>query len=281
MFKKISCFLTVIILFFTFGGCEKNENKLSITVTILPQKAFVQAVVKDLVSIEVLVPVGASPESYEPTQRQIVRIRSSSLYFKIGVPVENTSLIKAIDNIKIIDSSEKVRETYDDREFSLNNRDPHIWLSIKRAIIMVQQIADEISIIDSANSAFYQANATDYISQLNALQVEVESCFINKTNKLFMTFHPAYGYLADDFGLEMFELNEDGKEATIERRIDFIDKAKTNNIKVIFSQEEYDSNQDSWVETDIGATITKLDPLSYYYIDNYKYMAQQISNSMI
>lgn len=280
MFKKLSFVFIAVIILITFIGCVKKDDKLTISVTILPQKAFAEAVVKNLANVEVLVPSGASPETYEPTQRQMESINNSSLFIKIGVPIENSNLIKSIDKVKIIDSSKKVSESYADEEFSKDNRDPHIWLSIKRVIIMVQQIADEMSIIDPDNSSSYQANAAEYILKLNALNTEIIGYFANKTNKFFMTFHPAYGYLAAEYGLTMFALEEEGKETTIARKQLFIDTAKDNNISVIFSQAEFDKNQDSWVSSDIGATVTKLNPLSSDYINNYRDMAQKISASM-
>jgi zinc transport system substrate-binding protein len=279
MFKKLLVLITIGVFLFINSGCGNTTDGNIITVSIMPQKAFAEAVVGDLAKVEVLVPFGASPEAYKPTAKQLVRINKSILFVKIGVPVEETSIITSITNVNTIDSSEKVRETYNDLEFSAGERDPHIWLSIKRVIIMTEQIADEMSVIDPDNSETYQANAAEYISMLNNLKTETQALFANKTNKRFMTLHPAYGYFADEFGLEMFALEEEGKETTAQRKIDFIKYAEDNNITVIFSQEEFDSSQDNWV-TEIGATIQKLNPLSADYIENYKIMAQAIADSM-
>jgi len=282
MIKKFIIFALSLFMMFSLFACTDNNasDGLTVTVTILPQKAFVEAVVKDLAKVEVLVPSGQSPESYPPTSKQIMNANKSAIYFKIGVPVEETSLVKSITNVKTIDCAEKVRETYPDNEFSDGSRDPHIWLSIKRVKIMVQQIADEMSLIDTNNEQSYQANALEYINELTALNTEVESYFQNKTNKLFLTFHPAYGYLAADYNLKMFALNEEGKEATIEITKSFIDTAKEKNITVIFSQAENDSTQNESVKNEIGASITKLNPLAYDYINNYKDMAQKIAAAM-
>ena len=68
--------------------------KLSVYVSILPQKFFVQQICKELADVQVMVPPGASPATYEPKPRQMAAISKAHVYFSIAVPFENAWLKK-------------------------------------------------------------------------------------------------------------------------------------------------------------------------------------------
>jgi len=288
--KFISFILAIIIGIPFFTACDKKspENsdnseatKLSIAVTILPQQTFVKEVCGDLVNITTLVPAGASPESYEPTTKQLEDFSNADIYFKIGVPVEDSKMIPEAKDMIIIDLSKKVSSVYSDRFFDGESRDPHIWLSPKRAIVMVDTIADELSKIDTENATVYKANAAAYINKLSELDSYVSGLFINteENKNIFLTFHPAYGYFADDYGLSMYALEQEGRGATMQDLMDMIDFAKEHGIKVLFSQAESDSNQPQTFVNEVDGEVI-INPLSDDYISNIKFMAEKISGAL-
>ncbi len=63
-------------------------------VSIPPQKFVVEQLAGDLVRVEVMLPSGASPATYEPTPRQMAAINEAVIYFQIGVPFEGPVLAK-------------------------------------------------------------------------------------------------------------------------------------------------------------------------------------------
>jgi zinc transport system substrate-binding protein len=99
-------------------------------------------------------------------------------------------------------------------------------------------------------------------------------------NKQFVVYHPAFGYFADDYGLTMVALEEEGKEATPQHLQDVIDFAKSENIKVIFYQAEIDSSQSAAFAEELGGKTMELSPLSGDYIENLKAMAGLMAEVM-
>lgn len=71
-----------------------------VTVSILPQKYFVEQIAGDLVDVNVMVGAGYSPENYEPKPQQMKDLEQSSAYFAIGMPYENTWLKKFTKSYK-------------------------------------------------------------------------------------------------------------------------------------------------------------------------------------
>lgn len=77
-----------------------------------------------------------------------------------------------------------------------------------------------------------------------------------------MIFHPNLGYLARDYGLEEISVEYEGKEPPPSRLKYLIDRARKDNIKIIFVQKEYDTKNARAIADEIGARIKIIDPLS-------------------
>ena len=259
---------------------EEVKEKPMIAVSIVPEQTFVEAVCGDLVDIVTLVPSGSSPENYEPTAQEMEKFSDASLYFSIGVPTEEANILPNVGDIKVISLQDEVAAVYEDRTFESGERDPHIWLSPKRVKVMVEAIAREMSELDPDNKETYKQNAADYIAQLDEVDQEIKDALKGVESKNFIVYHPAFGYIADDYGLKMYSLEEEGKEATAQHLQDMIDLAKKENIKVIFYQEEIDSSQSKAFAEEIGGKTIQLSPLAADYIDNLKNMAQTMGEAM-
>lgn len=265
-----------ILVLFSMTSCGNKTSKTDIkektivAVSIVPQKTFVEAVCGDLADVIVMVPSGHSPANYEPTPKEMEQFNKAKLYFTIGVPTEEANIIpnaSEISTMKIVNLQADVSKIYPDRELSPGQRDPHIWLSPKRVIVMVQSIANEMGKIDPSNKEKYQKNAKMYIKKLGTLDEEIKNALKGDTDRKFIVFHPAFGYLADDYGLKMYALEQGGKEATPQRLKEMIDLAKQENIKAIFYQAE------SFAE-EIGGKTVQLAPLAPNYIENLEKMAK-------
>lgn len=276
--RGLSAALLIMVLLMS-ASCGKSpkpvqSDKPIIAVTIVPQETFVRAVCGDLADIVTLVPPGSSPENYEPTPDIMQQLEQASLYFSVGVPVETAYILSSIKHtVKVVPLAEEAAAVYPDRFFAEGERDPHIWLSPKRAKVMVSAIARELAVLDPGNAAAYQQNAAEYLAQLDDLDTQLKSTFQNVQVKKFVVFHPAFGYFADDYGLVMYALEEEGKEATAQHMQEVIDLAKSENIKAIFYQSEIDSRQSAAFAEEIGGKTIRLEPLSADYINNLKAMA--------
>lgn len=74
------------------GGPTLAEDTPTVFVSILPQKYFVQQISGDLVKVEVMVPPGASPHTYEPKPSQMRKLADARAFFTIGIALEEAWL---------------------------------------------------------------------------------------------------------------------------------------------------------------------------------------------
>ena len=279
--RKVIGLIVLAALLFSLCACGGGETAVSedgivVAVSIVPEETFVKAVCGELVDTVVMIPPGYSPESYEPTPQEMVSFSKAAVYFTIGVPSEEQGILPAAGKAtKVVPLHEICARTCEELQID-GGRDPHIWLSPRRAAVMVQAIADEMSALDTENAETYNANAKSYIAELEAVDAELEQMLSGLGERSFIVFHPSFGYFAGDYGLEMLALEEHGKEATAERLAELTDYARDHGIKVIFHQAEVDSRQSAAFAEEIGGKAVKLDPLSGDYIDNLKAMARAI-----
>lgn len=265
------------------AGCVSTTDtttgdKPVVAVSIVPEETFVKAVAGDTVDVVVMIPPGCSPENYEPTAKQMQQFSKAKIYFGIGVPSE-TAILKSLNSsTKYVALEDAVSAAYPDRNLG-TERDPHIWLSPKRAMVMVQKIADELSELSPENSELYQTNAAAYIEKLMDLDTALEEIFAEAKGKTFLAAHPAFGYLADDYGLNMEVLEEEGKEATINHRMEIENLAKEKGITTIFYQSESGGSQVAQFAESIKGEAVSLSPLSGNYIENLLEMAKLIAGA--
>ncbi len=276
--------LTVTVLLavvFMLPGCEKSlGEKPVVAVSIVPQKTFVEAVCGNLAEVAVMIPQGASPASYEPAPAEIKAFSRSEIYFTVGVPAEKAAILPAAnqyDDLIVVKLQHEVARIYPDREFSPGKRDPHIWLSPKRVKVMIKVITDEMKHIDPKNSSTYEQNALTFLKELDSLDGRMTKALEGISNRKFIVFHPSFGYLADDYGLEMYSLEKDGKQATPQRLREMIDLARQEGIKAIFYQAEISARQAEAFAEEIGGKTVMLAPLSPDYVENLEKMAETMA----
>ncbi len=253
-----------------------DDNKLKVAVTIEVEKAFVEGVAGDLVDITTLVPKGGSPETFEASPLEIEKFKDSEIFFAMELPVENGKNIPTDGNFKTIDLAAAVRLKYEDRYFAPGSRDHHIWLSPKRVILMVEKIAETLINEDPANKEVYLKNKEEYIKKIENMDMEIQNILKDKKQKTFLIYHPALGYFADDYGLDMLAFEEEGKEADPRHIGELIDLAKIKNIKGIITTEEISAKQVEAFAEEIGGKVIVVEVLSKDYIGSMENIAKQI-----
>jgi zinc transport system substrate-binding protein len=291
--KSIICILILSMMLSTscssFIENSRSDAVITVGVTILPMKEYVRAVCGDLAEPVELVPPGASPSNYEPDPVRISKLDDAQIFFAIDLPAQLALDRSLFQGTKFVDLSDTVSDAYPDRYFddeedhaeedghSHTGKDPHIWLSPKRVIVMVQAIAEEMIRLDPDNEKAYTENASDYIASLNSLDEQVSEILSRMNSRKIFMFHPSLGYFADDYALEMYALEEDGKEATAGHLTQMIDLAKAESIKRIFIQAENAGLQAQTFADEIGGEVVQIDPLSENYIDNLIEIAQAVA----
>ena len=135
--RKFATYLSAIVL---LTACITNnrQNNRILYVSIQPLQSLVDSIVGGDFEVEVLVPAGASPETFEPTPRQFVELNKAQLIFNVGLIDFETSLLGKIEQQeKVIDLSRGIDLIEGSCSHSSHGHnhthgvDPHVWTSPK------------------------------------------------------------------------------------------------------------------------------------------------------
>jgi len=267
-------------------------DKKGVVVTILPQVEFVESVGGDKVAVTAMVPPGASPHTYEPSPSQMITLSKAAMYASVGSGVEfelawMDKLVAVNDEILLVDCSEGIELLEINNEHAVidnNHRhgsaDPHIWMSPNNTAIMVRNICNGLIEVDASNKYYYEKNCRVYLNKLIELDMEIKNSLVNAQNRTFMVYHPFLGYFARDYNLNMLLVEKEGKEPTAAGIAYLIEKAKENDIKVIFASPQYNPESAEVIANAIGGKLVFIDPLSKDYITNLRVLVAHLAKAM-
>jgi ABC-type Zn uptake system ZnuABC Zn-binding protein ZnuA len=74
--------------------------------------------------------------------------------------------------------------------------DPHVWLGIPQAIVMVEQIREKLSEKDPVHKDGYAKRAGEYIDKLKKIQEDGKKALGEKKDPNIISFHESLGYFA-------------------------------------------------------------------------------------
>jgi zinc transport system substrate-binding protein len=265
--KKIYFFL-IIFLIVSCGRRNESGNKI-ISVSIAPFKFFVEEIAGANFTINVMVPPGANPHIYEPFPDQVNKLRQSVAYISNGyLGFEMTWLDRFYEmnrNIKKLslgDSIDLIKPEHHHEGELFESADPHYWVSPLCALKMASSVRKFLTELDPQNSKQYGQNYKIITKKILEVDSMARELSYSGGKRAFMIYHPNLGYLARDYGLEEIAVENEGKEPSPSRLMELIDRAKSDHLKVILVQKEYDSKNARAVAEETGARVVVIDPLS-------------------
>lgn len=305
------CFFSCLLLAFALTSCkggkkEMETEKPTVSVTIEPYRYFVEQIAGDKVSVNVMVPAGSNPETYEPTPQQMVKLSNSAIYFKVGrIGFEETWMKKLTDNapdMKVIDTSKGITPA----KTAGGIIDPHTWMSCQSARIIADNICQALCEWMPKDSAYFAKRclqfkgmviskveqemtpyfrkakeAREQLLQESGIQTTGLAGSNHKGNTRFpyVIYHPALTYFAKDHGFEQLPIEEEGREPSIAQLQALINRAKRDQIKTVFIQKEFaNRNTQTFIDA-TGAHAIEINPLAYDWATEMVSIAKKFAES--
>jgi zinc transport system substrate-binding protein len=282
--------IALAIWTFAFSSCNRVEsNQELITVSILPQKYFIDVLTSEGIEVNVMVPPGSSHSTYSPTSQQFKKLSDSKLYMGIGhLGYEQAwmprlaELNKEMKTIILSDYLDLIAGACEDEHGHDHGNehgvDPHIWMSPKAVLELLPTI--KTALIESFPELkdTIESNYANLHRAISEADTRMQSVTSQLPKKEFLIFHPALSYLARDYGLIQTAVEQDGKEPSPAYLASVIKKAKTDSIPVIFIQEEYDIRNAQTISQEAGIALVQINPMEYNWLDAMNELTQTLQN---
>jgi zinc transport system substrate-binding protein len=259
------------------NSSHSTTTRLKVIASFFPMYEFTRNVAGDRADVRTFIPNGDEPHGWEPSTQQVQDVQNSQLFIYNGYGMEafipqflsngtfpNTTFVKASQGIEV-QSADVTHLGQDEAKLIIDQggKDPHIWNDPILAQQEVRNIANAMEKTDPSNAQYYETNANAYITKLAKLDQDIRSGLSNCQLHKFVSFHNAFNYFSQRYGLTDYWIYGIAPEAEVApqdiAKIESI--AKANNVKIIFSEDLVDQKLVQTLATDIGAQVRILSPL--------------------
>ncbi len=250
----------------TGRGCDKGKNseKISIVTTVFPAYDWAREIIgdeKDRFDISLIADNGTDLHSYQPTAEDILAISECDLLIYVGGAsdewVAEAAERSGNKEMRVISLLDAAGEAVLDEEHlngpggdhshgdeAHDESDEHVWLSLRAAQILTEELEEEIASADPSRGATYEKNAVEYIGRLHELDQKYAAKFEKASeNVLIFADRFPFRYLLNDYGID-YRAAFDGcsaeTEADFETLVYLIDQADLYDVPMILTMEGSD-----------------------------------------
>lgn len=297
MNKKIITIMSLltILLLAACGNKDANKEqptndsgKLAVYTTVYPLQYFTERIGGEYVDVKSIYPPGADEHTFDPTQKNMMALADSDLFFYIGLGlegfVENAEKTLKNEHVEMVATAEGISEKmlgeahdheedgHDEEGHDHGALDPHVWMSPKLSVELATSIKN--SLIDKAPemAAEFEKN----FEQLNAELVELDGQFkvmaANAPSKTFFVSHAAFGYIAEPYGLEQVAIAglNSQSEPSQKQLASLVEQAQELNVHYILFEQNVSSKPTEVIRKEIGAEALTLHNLGVLTVDDVK-----------
>lgn len=274
----------------------QNNSSPKIVTTFLPVHLFTKAVVGDTGEVEILISPGMEVHDYQATPDDAKLLSEADVLVENGLGIEeflsglvanagNSELqqITASEGIEVIEGEhdEHEEEEHEGEEHEHGHHheegDPHVWLDPVLAQQQVATIRDGLIAIDPRNADSYRTNADAYIQQLQQLDSEFQQRLAPLAGCNFITFHDAFAYLAQRYGLKQEAIVEIPEDSITPQDIQRVQQtAEQYQVKALLTEPGIKDKRIQQISSDLNLPLEAIDPLESGETDpQYYFQAMQ------
>lgn len=265
------------------GGGQEGESDAEVRV------AATTSVIQDLaeqvggerVEVTSIVPVGGSPETFQPSPRDAARISESQIVFENGLGLddwiedlvesaggEGQTVVELTDGLEPIEGEEHGEEEPEGDGAEEGHGeghaegDPHFWLDAGYAQVYAEKIRDALVEVDPDGAGEYEANAEEYLAALEELDgyIAEQAETIPEENRKLVTTHEAFAYFAEAYGFELEGSIIQNPEAEPSSRevAEVVTMIKGENVPAIFTEPQFNGGLADTIANEADVEVYEL-----------------------
>lgn len=265
--RSASALCSLIILLCLSLSCKKvNQSQavdhFTIVTSFYPVYIIARNVADSIDGVKVInmtPPVTGCLHDYSLTSSDMKNLEGAGILLINGAGMESfmAGISRRYPSLKTAELSSGIKLiSYKSSE------NPHVWVSVSNAIVMTGNCAEYLAAADPAHAVKYRENAAKYITKLSALKKEMDAALSGSRGKNIITFHEAFPYFAQEYGLVIAAVieREPGSEPSAKELAETIVLIKKTGIKAIFTEPQYPSLSAGTIAAETGAKVYVLDP---------------------
>ncbi|MBO0587714.1 zinc ABC transporter substrate-binding protein [Sporosarcina sp. E16_8] len=284
LFIIISLFTMVLLAACSNIGNEKeSENQLTVYTTVYPLQYFTERIGGNHVDVKSIYPTGAEEHTFKPTQKEMMTLADSDLFFYIGLGledfVENAEKTLKDEHVKMVATSEAITEEMlggehldVGHEHNDDDFDPHVWMSPILSDALAYSIKDALIELAPDKKADFEKNFEELRDDLLKLDRKFIDMASNASIKTFFVSHAAFGNIAETYGLEQVAIAglNSQSEPSQKELTSLVEYAKEQDVKYVLFEQNVSSKLTEVIRKEIGAESLMLHNLGVLTVDDVK-----------
>lgn len=291
MNKKVRIVLSLLFIIL-LAACGNKENieksdQISIYTTVYPLQYFAERIGGDAVNVQSIYPPGADEHSFDPTQKEMMKLADSDLFFYIGLGlegfVENAEKTLKKEHVKMIATADAITEDMleegheheedeDEDHEEHGEFDPHVWISPVLSDALAFSVKEALIEAAPDKKEQFEENFEALRDDLIKLDRQFIDMASDAPTKTFYVSHAAFGYLADTYGLEQVAIAglNSQSEPSQKQLAALVQEAKEQNIKYVLFEQNITSKLTDVIRKEIDAEALMLHNLSVLTTEDIK-----------
>ncbi len=211
--------LFLLLFSFSFVGCGTSPSaKINIVTTSYSAADWAQNISRGGdVEVIYLLEKGVDAHNYSPTAKDKIKVLKADMFIYVGGESESGWLLDAVKDAKqeqqqinmfnSLESNLKEEETIGSMQGENESDDEveydeHVWLSVKNAKVICQEICNKLILLDKENESLYEQNLKDYLKELDGLDSQFETLEATKqVNTVVFCDRFPFRYLLNDYNI--------------------------------------------------------------------------------
>ena len=125
----------------------------------------------------------------------------------------------------------------------------------------IERMVESLCQMDPEHAETYVANGESFIGKIQFFDRDLRAALNGVASRAFLVFHPAWGYFARDYGLEMLPVEVDGQEPSATELAEVLREARRRGVRAIFAQPEFGLSAAQTVAAELGVEVIPTSPL--------------------
>lgn len=218
---------------------KTTAKKIKVTTTLNYFVNLVEEIGKDKVEVIGLMNEGEDPHLYTATAGDVEKLKKADLVVYGGLHLEGKmeDIFKNLSDKNTLNLGEQIDKSKLTMEDE-NTYDPHVWFNTEFWGIQAKAVSEKLSSMQPENKEFFANNLKNYLQELDEATTYVKNRIaeIPENSRYLITAHDAFGYFAEQFGLEVKAIQGVSTDSEIGAKEieDLANFIVEKNIKAIF-----------------------------------------------